>query len=255
MNQKIKKDFDEIFAELESHAKAFNKKTYEELFLSDYEKYKGTFEVIIEEYNAADDSNEYIQQVAEYLPHKMHKELMALPNKRKKEQYLMTRNLGMVAFVIPMFLYGRNEILNQVAEQLVKEWNDHEIDMKIGSTTFEEIKGGFKNHMCYITTAVCECLGKPDDCYELTVLRNYRDTYLAGTQEGQALIEKYYDIAPTIVSRINKEENANNIYEKIWTNYLKPCVSFVENNQMEECCELYSNMVYSLQKKFMEKNR
>lgn len=251
MNQKIKDRFDEIFADLEPYAKAFNKKTYEDIFLSDYEKYKEIFQLIVEEHKEAEDPEAYIQQVAGYIPRKMLEELAALPNQRKKEQYLMTRNLGMVSFVVPLFLYGRSDVLNQVAAQMVEAWNDHEVGMKISAATYEDIKGGFKNHMCYITTAVCESMGKPDDCYELTILRSYRDTYLASNAKGQALVEKYYDIAPTIVSRINKEENATTIYHGIYEEYLKPCISLIEENKMEECCECYSDMVYTLQRKYM----
>ena len=36
---------------------------------------------------------------------------------------------------------------------------------------------------CYITTAVCEFYGKPDDCHELTQFRKFRDEWLA-KQEG-----------------------------------------------------------------------
>ena len=60
---------------------------------------------------------------------------------------------------------------------------------------------------CYITTAICEEFGKPDDCYELTSFRNFRDTWLKQQPGGQNLIAQYYKTAPTIVELINKQPN------------------------------------------------
>lgn len=251
MNQKIMECLDEMFLSLETYAKSFNKKNYEPIFLSDYDKYKETFSLITKEYECSNDPECYLQEVARYIPDKMHGELLECTNRRKKEQYLMTRNLGMVSFVIPLFLYGRNDVLNQLAAQMVEAWNDHEVDMKISAATYEDIKGGFKNHMCYITTAVCESLGKADDCYELSILREYRDTYLASFAKGNALVKEYYDIAPTIVNRINKEDNSKQIYDGIYEQYLKPCISFIEEGKLDACCECYTDMVHSLQKKYM----
>lgn len=44
---------------------------------------------------------------------------------------------------------------------------------------------------CYITTAVCEFYGKPDDCYELTEFRKFRDEWLALQPDGELLIKNY----------------------------------------------------------------
>ena len=41
---------------------------------------------------------------------------------------------------------------------------------------------------CFITSAVCESFGKPDDCYELTMFRSFRDNYLAKEQDGEIRI-------------------------------------------------------------------
>ena len=43
-----------------------------------------------------------------------------------------------------------------------------------------------KGSICFITTAVCAYLGKPDDCDELNKLRNFRDTWL--TREERPLM-------------------------------------------------------------------
>ena len=52
------------------------------------------------------------------------------------------------------------------------------------------MKPGGKHKGCFLTTAVCEYLGKADDCEELTTLRDYRDQWLAKQPGGVELIEE-----------------------------------------------------------------
>ena len=47
---------------------------------------------------------------------------------------------------------------------------------------------------CFLTTACCEVLGLPDDCFELRTLRRYRDETLAAMPGGNAAIAAYYRI-------------------------------------------------------------
>ena len=123
---------------------------------------------------------------------------------------------------------------------------------KIGHSDAASIENGFKKGVfCYITTAVCKSLNKPDDCYELNLLREYRDQYLMGTKDGEILVKEYYNIAPTIVKRIDRSPDASEIYADIWEKYLKPCVRLIEAGEQEECRELYTKMVRSLEKKYL----
>ena len=115
---------------------------------------------------------------------------------------------------------------------------------------YEFIEKGFHKKFCYITTAVCETFQKPDDCYELTLLRNYRDQYLAALPEGEEIIRAYYDVAPTIVKHINRQKNAGEIYRDIWSDYLSPCIHMIEEGKNEECKDLYIKMVRDLQKEY-----
>lgn len=251
MNQKILAGMYEIFGKVEGYSKAFNKKTYDNLFMEEYGKYKELFAEIIKEYEIAEDKEKFLDDVASIITMPMHKELSKCENKRKKENYLMNHNLGVVAFVIPMLKYGRNDVLDKLADHLITLWNDHDMDMKISGTTFEDLQDGFKFHLCYITTAVCDGLGKPDDCYELTLLRDYRDNYLVKSEEGASLVKTYYDIAPTIVKRISRDEHANEVYHNLWNQYLSPCVTLIEKGAVEECKDKYTEMVHSLKEKYL----
>ena len=83
---------------------------------------------------------------------------------------------------------------------MISSWNRIDtVTMKVGKSTFEEINGGFRKRLCYVTTAVCRSLQKPDECYELKLLREYRDRYLVSSEGGKETIREYYNIAPTIV--------------------------------------------------------
>ncbi|MDO5398453.1 MAG: CFI-box-CTERM domain-containing protein [bacterium] len=101
---------------------------------------------------------------------------------------------------------------------------------------------------CYITTAVCNEYGKPDNCYELTQFRSFRDNWLAYQPDGQELIERYYKTAPAIVSLINKQANHADIYRQINDNYLTKCLKYIENGENEKCKALYIDMVERLYK-------
>ena len=103
---------------------------------------------------------------------------------------------------------------------------------------------------CFITTAVCDNFGKPDDCYELTAFRKFRDGWLKLQSDGQKLIDEYYKTAPGIVAKINSLPNAKIIYSEIWDNYLSKCLSYIESRDYTACKKLYVKMVENLKAKF-----
>ena len=55
---------------------------------------------------------------------------------------------------------------------------------------------------CFLTTAVVERRGEPDDGPTLTALRRFRDGYMTETAERRALVAAYYRTAPSIVAAI-----------------------------------------------------
>lgn len=71
-----------------------------------------------------------------------------------------------------------------------------------------------KDGGCFITSACVKANGLPDNCYELEILRLYRDTYILNLPQGNILIKEYYQNAPKIVTAINKNLRQKEIY--IW---------------------------------------
>lgn len=96
---------------------------------------------------------------------------------------------------------------------------------------------------CYITTAVCEEYKKPDDCYELTMFRQFRDNWLAKQPDGKKLIQRYYDTAPDIVAQINRQPNSSEIYHYLNDTFLSQCLKHIEAGENEQCKELYVSMM------------
>ena len=96
---------------------------------------------------------------------------------------------------------------------------------------------------CFLTTAVCEYLGKADDCEELTTLRAYRDNWLAKQPGGRELIEEYYAIAPGIVHAMKESARYGEICEELLARYIRPCLALIAKGKNEECKQLYMEMV------------
>ncbi len=238
-----------LYEETMQKAKKFHKKTYQ----SDIEDLQTCHKELLENIQRTiEESEENLEETASYIPMYVAAQLKAISSKRKKELAVIDYNMSMVSFFVPVMGEIPSTKTKMFTEKMVEIWNREMPENKIGHSTVAAIEGGFKKGLfCYITTAVCRSLEKPDDCYELNLLRDYRDHYLMRTEGGPDIVKAYYNIAPTIVKRIDREENASEIYKGIWEDYLNPCVHLIEEEKKEECRELYSDMVRSLEKKYL----
>ena len=99
---------------------------------------------------------------------------------------------------------------------------------------------------CFLTSACTAARGLPDDCYELQTLRAFRDNWLSKAEGGLAAIAHYYIVAPKIVAAIDALPNCNEIYEKIYTDMIAPCLAFIEEKRFEDAFALYKNMTLQL---------
>ena len=89
-----------------------------------------------------------------------------------------------VAFLIPAILEQGHEATEALADQFLEKWNKQYPKKPLGKARYDEISHGFRQRLCFITTAVCEFQGKADDCYELTTFRKFRDDWLAKAPGG-----------------------------------------------------------------------
>ena len=96
---------------------------------------------------------------------------------------------------------------------------------------------------CFITTAVCESSGKPDDCEELKILRKFRDEFMLADEERKKLVAEYYEIAPEIVRKIKTLENAGEIFSEILDRFIITCVMYIEKGCNQCALNHYVRMI------------
>lgn len=232
--------------------KYYKKQTYQSSFQKMYQEHYATLDAIENGYNMVIDKEQFLTHMANALAEYAAEKLNGCVRKGQKERLMLDLNLTMAAFVLPMVLEYRGNSSALLAEKMVASWKKQFPKSSIKAAEFSYIESGFHKKFCYITTAVCEMLERDDDCRELRILREYRDTYLAARPDGVSMIWEYYDVAPTIVKHINQQANAREIYQSVWEAYLKPCISLIEQDQLEECCNHYQEMVYTLKDKYFQ---
>ena len=93
-------------------------------------------------------------------------------------------------------------------------------------------------------------MGLADDCYELTILRQYRDNYLRTAPNGSADICEYYHIAPVIVAKIHERADACKVFERIYRELVKPCVKLIEEKRFEDAHRTYKEYTMLLAEEF-----
>lgn len=227
----------------------FHKSSYQKYMESLLSDYAGLLKRTAE---ACDCSDEALEQIASWVPGYILGELEKIPNARKRDLRALDLKMNMVSYYLPLIGEIPSPKAKMLAERVVGIWNEKMPEQKIGYSNYESIKGGFKKGIfCYITTAVCRSMNLPDDCYELEALRSYRDDYLLHADGGAEIVEEYYNVAPTIVKRIDRKEDADEIYFRIWQEYLSPCIKLIEENRREECRALYTEMVEKLEEKYL----
>jgi len=101
------------------------------------------------------------------------------------------------------------------------------------------------NEGCFITTSCIRHLGLNDNCYELTVLRKFRDEYVLNIPNGKIDIHYYYKVSPIIINTINLRPDRNqiwiNVYHKIYQS-----IRFIELNKPEDAYKLYKDTIVEL---------
>lgn len=102
---------------------------------------------------------------------------------------------------------------------------------------------------CYLTTACMRYYlnNFDDNCYELTVLRWFRDNFVSKED-----VKHYYDIAPVIVKAINEDENSGMIYDYIYDNVVDVCVEAIENGDYEFAYNRYKSSILNLEQTYLE---
>lgn len=236
-----------FFNEMLNEVDKFKRNTYDDIFFEALKKHELLFKSLTE----LIENETMIEEMASVLPNYA-KPIIANLDKNQKHKQEMNYNLNMAVYIIPALTYTKNSSLEQLAHRTVELWNDKKVtSLTLKYSTYDDIDKGFKKKLCYITTAVCQHQDKADDCYELTTLRTYRDSYLMQSETGREIVDEYYNVAPGLVMMIDMQENKDQIYHNIYEKYLMPCIHYIEEERNEECCDLYMQMVNNLKEKYL----
>lgn len=104
---------------------------------------------------------------------------------------------------------------------------------------------------CFLTSACVEAKGLPDDCSELSVLRHFRDSYLAGIEGEKLKSVNITMLPPTIVSNIRKLPDSLKIIEKIYEELVLPCVKMINEGRNEDAHTLYRAYTLLLKEQYI----
>lgn len=246
----LRYELPDLIEDVANPLEGFQKKDYEKYFLDYLEEHRTFFKDLEDTYIYSDQKEELLQSLAESLVLSVEKELYKEQKKRKRTRKLTDYNMTLVVYVFPALLKKNPKSGEPFAEEIRRSWKKYFPKTNLHISTYEEIAGGFKKRYCYITTAVCQSLHREDDCEELVLLRNYRDSYLMGLSNGQEVIREYYDVAPTIVKHINQRADSSQIYRNIYEHYLSRCIELIRQGKSEQCRKVYTAMVYDLEEKY-----
>lgn len=170
--------------------------------------------------------------------------------KAAAEKQMIFSRMTLAWYAIPAIRDLKLSVSDAYTDRLIAVFNRKYPDGPITAASYTDLLSGFrKRGLCFITTAVCAYEGKPDDCAELTAFRTFRDTWLARTEAGRALIEAYYDLAPAIVQAIGLCGRPDEVYPYIRRTYLEPCYAALQSGQPETCCSIYKSMVTHLKER------
>lgn len=233
--------------------RAFKKDTYQGLFeghnSENYAFYTGVRLAL--DCAEEKETDDICHQIAEAFIKEQEETLARVKKKNERLAVQMDKNMYMVIYVLPSIKKLKSERADRLADIICEDWRRSFKDSNISASEYESIMQGFKRKLCYVTTAVCRNLNKGEDCEELRLIKAFRDDYLAATKEGEALIEEYYDIAPTLVRRIDKDAEAQAKYLWLWNTYLAPCVAYIKRGENENCRETYCEMMEVLREEYM----
>lgn len=129
-----------------------------------------------------------------------------------------------------------------VKSDLSGNWSRTDNDRDNGTQSHSSGSG------CYLTSA---CMSHyltnfDDNCYELTVLRWFRDNLVSNED-----IKHYYNIAPQIVEAIEQEEHKDIIYNYIYDNVVDACVEAIENGNYEFAYNRYKESILNLEQTYL----
>ena len=94
----------------------------------------------------------------------------------------------LVIYTLPAVLEMNKAPANLFSKKILEAWKAHFPKTNLKASTFKQINSGLNGNSVTSPQQCAEHFGKPDDCYELNLFRNYRDHYLMEQENGEAIV-------------------------------------------------------------------
>ena len=227
----------------------YQKKILRDAFFDAFETYEASCAPVIRELNSGvspERQTELLDRAAEAM-------LDELAAGWEKKNDMEDEKVVLAIFFVPMVRRLQLPVSEEFVALLQKKWVERYPKSPFYLGDYESISGGFRKKflgLCFITTAVCQELGKPDDCAELTAFRAFRDGWLRQRPDGPERIAEYYAVAPSIVAGVEYCDDAPARYAEIRARWLGPCYAALQRGEMEKCYDTYRDMVQTLQERY-----
>lgn len=144
---------------------------------------------------------------------------------------------------------------DDVYRRYCRDYSYDECPIYRGNTGTSYSTGGSGSSGCYLTSACVEAKGLPDDCQELTVIRDFRDNWLKHQPGGLAEVAEYYAAAPAIAEKINERADAPQIWAELYETLVAPCVALIRQGNMEEAHDVYKGSAEQLKTVYFKAGR
>lgn len=99
---------------------------------------------------------------------------------------------------------------------------------------------------CFITTVVCQILGKSDDDKALNNLRNFRDNILSKNEEYFSILKDYDNIGPILVDYLEDDKDKEKMAQVLYVNVIELISKQIENREYKKAIYNYECMILSL---------
>lgn len=99
---------------------------------------------------------------------------------------------------------------------------------------------------CYLTTIICNLLGKGENALELQMMRAFRDGYMLNEPKLYPMLIEYDVVGPKIVNALIHDPLQMTIAKKLYENYITPITEDILLANYDIAIQKYTNMTQKL---------
>lgn len=124
--------------------------------------------------------------------------------------------------------------------------SNFDITNKVTNKNSNNPNNGNNNSGCFITTVVCNILGKKDNDELLHNFRSFRDNVLQKDKKYEEILKSYDTVGPVVGDAICNDKEKNKMAKAIYNSFLMPINKLIKQEKYDEACERYYVMTLGL---------